>query len=80
MAKKQFLSARPIISYAGFTFEVLFKALAMTLRQLMREVLHCSHGLKDMPDIFQDLHVFLQSLPEDSEIATFKLVFSHPSL
>ena len=66
--KKHFLSARPIISYSGFMFEQLFKALAMILRAMLHESFPLSLGLDAMPRIFERLHTFLDQAADDSDL------------
>ena len=63
--QKKFLAARPIISYRGFIFADLFKAVAVVLRTLLKEGFPQALGHLSMPEIFQQLHVFLESLPDD---------------
>ena len=59
--KKQFLKARPIISYKSFVFGRLFQAASSALNMMLPVVFPNSYGHQSLPEIFQGLHhYFLQ--------------------
>ena len=60
--------ARPIISYHGFMFARLFKALAIVLHSLCKLVLPHSFGLASLPELFRSLHVIFDAAPADSKL------------
>ena len=63
--KKQFLVARPIISYRGFVFARLFRAASMVINMMIPLVYPGSFGFQALPDIFKNLHAFLREADED---------------
>ena len=67
-AKKNFLKARPIISYRAFHFAKLFRCTSFVLLTMQNEVFPDSFGLKTMPEMFQELHSFLRTTPVEEFI------------
>ena len=63
--KKQFLVARPIISYRAFVFARLFRAASMVINMMIPVVYPESFGFQALPDIFKNLHAFLRNASED---------------
>ena len=63
--KKQFLVARPIISYRGFVFARLFRAASMVINMMLQVVYPASFGFQALPEIFKNLHAFLREADED---------------
>ena len=63
--KKQFLVARPIISYRGFVSARLFRAASMVINMMLPVVYPASFGFQALPEIFKNLHAFLREADED---------------
>ena len=69
--KKSFQAARPIISYKYFLYARLFKATAIVIDLLVRDVCPDSFGLDTLPVMLQKLSAFLHQAPEDFEALSF---------
>ena len=69
-AKKDYKVARPIISYKYFIFAKLFRAAAIVLDLLQREVLPCSFGLQTFPAMMTTLRQWLETISDDVQLTT----------
>ena len=69
--KKQFLKARPIISYKSFAVGRLFQAASSALNMMLPVVFPNSYGHQSLPEIFQGLHHYLSTVDEDIELKEF---------
>ena len=69
--KKQFLVARPIISYRSFAFARLFRAASMVINIMVPIVYPGSFGFQALPDIFKGLHAFLRDASEDLNLQQY---------
>eukprot|EP00439_Symbiodinium_sp_Y106_P057401 s2246_g8.t1 len=69
--KKNFLKARPIISYKSFTFGRLFQDASSVLNMMLPVVFPNSYGHQSLPEIFQGLHQYLSNVDEDIELLEF---------
>ena len=69
--KKNFLKARPIISYKSFAFGRLFQAASSVLNMMLPVVFPNSYGHQSLPEIFQGLHQYLSNVDEDIELMEF---------
>ena len=67
--KKQYKSARPIISYLQFVYAKLFKAVAIVIDLLAQDVCPGSFGCTNLPAILMKLTHFLQNFPDDAQPA-----------
>ena len=76
--KKDYIGARPIISYHGFIFARLFTALAIVLHSLCKLVLPHSFGLASLPELFRSLHVFFDAAPRHDELRPGWIFYIHP--
>ena len=80
--KKNFLKARPIISYKSFAFGRLFQAASSALNMMLPVVFPNSYGHQSLPEIFQGLHQYLSNVDEDIELmeAVNHLIDSYAAL
>ncbi|CAE7296429.1 unnamed protein product [Symbiodinium natans] len=62
---------QPIISYKYFLYARLFKATAIVIDLLVRDVCPDSFGLDTLPVMLQKLSAFLHQAPEDFEALSF---------
>ena len=69
--KKNFLKARPIISYKSFAFGRLFQAASSVLNMMLPVVFPNSYGHQSLPEIFHGLHQYLSNVDEDIELLEF---------
>ena len=69
--KKNFLKARPIISYKSFASGRLFQAASSVLNMMLPVVFPSSYGHQSLPEIFQELHQYLSNVDEDIELMEF---------
>ena len=69
--KKQFLKARPIISYRPLAFGRLFQAASSAFNIMLPVFFPNSYGHQSLPEIFQGLHHYLSTVEEDIELREF---------